>query len=71
MKSIFKTSIGALAAMGMAVASAQAGTVSFFFDNGFSDTSEEAISQRADLVGSGNTVTNFDGTLDATWIAAL
>lgn len=50
---------------------AQAATVSYFFDGAHGDTSNENINQRADLVGSGNTVNDFSGTSDAAWNAAL
>lgn len=51
--------------------SAQAATVSYFFDNAFSDAPNEATNQRDDLVSTGNTVIDFSGTSDAAWAAAL
>ena len=45
--------------------------VAYFNDPAFVDTSRESVNMRADLVSFGHNVTDFVGTSDAVWAAAL
>lgn len=61
----------ATAAFVLTASTGFAANISLFYDGTYGDTGRENKSQRADLVDSGNTVTDFSGVSDAAWAAAL
>jgi len=70
MKRLLATATSSIAALTIGFA-ANAAQVSYFLDSNYVDVGGEGTNQRADLVGSGNTVTDFSGIDDASWSAAL